>query len=392
MDLTIERRGLAEIAEAAQRVAAKNSPYPAFSHLLLEARGGALLAAATDGEIWLRVAAPAEVAVEGAAAPPAHLLAGLVRRLPDGPVGLRSGPDGATLHVAYGHSGAALRGLDPSVCPPFPERGGSEARFSVGGSALGRALRRVLFAASADPARPAFNGALFRLAGDELRLAATDAFRLAECRLAVDGVDGAPEGAGAIVPLRALRELQRLAVRGGEGAVEVAIGGGYIHFLLPGGAEMYARLIAARFPDYEETIPAGFAAAARLSAGELLAAVERAGMLVEGDPLSPPLVALSFGEGKCTVAARTQAGELREELQAAVEGGSMVLDPPVAGLKAEVWFNWRWLAEGLRAVGGGDVFLGLSGPLGAAVFRPEGGEEGQTYTYVLLPTKPPGGL
>ncbi|WP_027719480.1 DNA polymerase III subunit beta [Desulfovirgula thermocuniculi] len=379
MDLTIERKSLEKIVEATQRVAAKNSPQPAFSHLLLEARGGTLLATASDGEVWLRVAAPAEVAGEGTAAPPAHLLAGLVRRLPDGPVGLRSGPDGATLHVAYGPSGAALRGLDPEMYPPFPEHNGGEARFSVDGGALGKALRRVLFAASTDLARPALNGALVRRAGGGLRLAATDTFRLAECRLDVDDGDGTPEGADAIVPLRALKEVQRLASGGVEGAVEAAAGEGYIYFRLPGGAELYARLIAGRFPNYEEVIPSDFATAARLGAGELLAAVERAGMLVENDPLSPPLVALSFGEGRCTVAARTQIGELREELRATVEG------EPV-----EVWFNWRWLAEGLRAVGDGGIFLGLNGPLGAAVFRPEGGEEGQAYTYVLLPAKPPG--
>ncbi|WP_027719478.1 DNA polymerase III subunit beta [Desulfovirgula thermocuniculi] len=378
MELAIERKNLMEIAEAAQRVAAKNSPQPAFSHLLLEARGGTLLATASDGEVWLRVAAPAEVAGEGTAAPPAHLLAGLVRRLPDGPVGLRSGPDGATLHVAYGSSGAALHGLDPAVYPPFPERTGGETRFSVDGGTLGKALRRVLFAASTDLARPALNGALVRYAGGGLRLAATDTFRLAECRLATNG-GGPAEGADAVVPLRALKEVQRLASGGVEGAVEAATGEGYIYFRLPGGAELYARLIAGRFPNYEEVTPSDFATAARLGAGELLAAVERAGMLVENDQLSPPLVSLSFGDGRCTVAARTQTGELREELRATVEG------EPV-----EVWFNWRWLAEGLRAVGGGGIFLGLNGPLGAAVFRPEGGEEGQAYTYVLLPAKPPG--
>ncbi|HEX5566341.1 MAG TPA: MerR family transcriptional regulator, partial [Streptomyces sp.] len=72
------------------------------------------------------------------------------------------------------------------------------ARLTVSAAGLAAALDAVRFAVSTDPELPVLGGVLFDVAGGELRVVATDRYRLAVARTGATGHEG--DGARALVP------------------------------------------------------------------------------------------------------------------------------------------------------------------------------------------------
>ncbi len=100
---------------------------------------------------------------------------------------------------------------------------------------------------------------LVSLAGNALKMVATDSYRLAVKETTLES-----EIAGevqAIVPVKALTEVARLAAAIGDGDVEVAIGENQALFkLADAGGDVFvaSRLIDGQFPNYKQFIPESF--------------------------------------------------------------------------------------------------------------------------------------
>ena len=368
MRFTSEREKLAEAIGVVQKVVSARSPLPVLSGILFEARGSSLILTGSDMDLTIQYAVDVEVEEEGAVVLPVRYIASLIRHLPDVPVHFHTLPESASTVITYGASQLSIHGFEAEQYPVLPQITGS-VRFSLPQDLLKAALRQVLFAVSSDDARPIFTGVLWQLRPGELRLVATDTFRLALRRLNLR--EEPSRELDLIVPGKALGEVARLAGDEEEGEVEVVCGDNHIFFLM-GGVKIYSRLIAGQFPMYEQVIPREFVTRARLITREVMEATERASLLAK-DNL--PVIQFTIQEKRCIISVQTQAGWIREEVEAQAAGEPM-----------EVWFNARFISEGLKALGSEEAELSLTGPLSAAVLRPPGDE---SYLSLLLPAKPP---
>jgi DNA polymerase-3 subunit beta len=211
-------------------------------------------------------------------------------------------------------------------------------------------------------------GILVSATGRELRMVATDSYRLsvksAQLEQPVEGT------LDANVPARALQELARLVQQAGSDHLSVGVGANQVVFEVDG-ATLSSRLIEGKFPDYAQLLPEAFEHELRMGGEELGEVVRRVSLLAQKNaPLR-----LAFAEGEVTVSAQTpDVGEASETLPAPFKG-----DP------LEIGFNPDFVRDGLESAGAGDVVLKLISPLRPGLI--ESAQDGGSFLYLIMPIR-----
>ncbi len=226
---------------------------------------------------------------------------------------------------------------------------------------------KVARSASRDETRPVLTGILVSASGDELRMVATDSYRLSVKETKLEApLSGAFE---ANVPARALQELTRIVQHESADELGVSVRANQVVFEV-GGVVLSSRLIDGQFPNYRQLLPDSYEHALRLAGGEISEVVRRISLLAQKNaPLR-----LAFTEGELTVSARTpDVGEARETIPV-----------PFAGEPLEIGFNPEFLRDGLEAIESGDVVLKLISPLRPGMIE-SGDESG--FQYLLMPIR-----
>jgi DNA polymerase III subunit beta len=345
------------------RVASTRSAVQALSGVQLDATGGKVELRATDMEVGLRVPLDARIEREGMVVLPGRLLLDVARTL-RGDVVLELRPAEQDVEVTAGGATFHIRTLRAEDFPPFPEPP-SENRVGLPAQAFVQTIARVERSASRDETRPILTGVLVGVSGTELRMVATDSYRLSvkvtELELPID------PGFEANVPARALAELERLA--GDEDEVSVALRENQVVFQV-GGSVLSSRLIDGQFPNYNQLLPDTFEHELRISTEELRAVVGRISLMAQKNaPLR-----LRFAEGELTVSAQTpDVGE-----------ASQTIPVPFAGEPFEIGFNPEFLKDGLESVASEDVILKLISPLRPGLL--EAGDD-TGFLYLIMPIR-----
>jgi DNA polymerase-3 subunit beta len=348
------------------RVASSRTAVQALSGVQLSALADGAELRATDMEVGLRVPLAATVEREGSVVLPARLLLDVARSLPgvDATVELRSAEQ--DVEIISGSATFHIRTLRGEDFPPLPEPGGENV-VRVPAAAFVETINRVARSASRDETRPILTGILVSANGSELRMVATDSYRLSvkETQLETP-LDG---GFEANVPARALQELARIAQAAGAGELTVSVRTNQIVFEV-GGDVLSSRLIDGQFPNYRQLLPDAYEHELTLASGELTEVVRRISLMAQKNaPLR-----LHFSEGELTVSAQTpDVGEARETLPV-----------PFAGEPFEIGFNPEFLRDGLESAEGGDLVLKLISALRPGLIETA---DGSGFVYLIMPIR-----
>jgi DNA polymerase-3 subunit beta len=365
MKITTRRDALFGQLQTVTRAASTRSAVQALSGVQVLATQGTIELRATDMEIGLRVPLEGEIVREGAVVLPARLVVDVVRALPGTDVSLELRPAEQDVEIVGGTATFHIRTLRSEDFPPFPEPEGD--RVQVPGEAFVQTVLKVARSASRDETRPVLTGILVSASGDELRMVATDSYRLSVKETHLDDpLSGAFE---ANVPARALQELTRIVQHENADALAVSVRANQIVFEA-GGVVLSSRLIDGQFPNYRQLLPDAYEHDLRLSGGEIAEVVRRISLLAQKNaPLR-----LAFTEGELTVSARTpDVGEARETLPV-----------PFAGEPLEIGFNPEFLRDGLEAVEGSDLVLKLISPLRPGMIE---AADDSGFQYLLMPIR-----
>ena len=366
MKITTRREALFGQLQTVTRAASTRSAVQALSGVHVSARAGTIELRATDMEIGLRVPLEGEVVREGALVLPARLAVDVVRALPGDAVTMELRPAEQDVEIVGGAATFHLRTLRLEDFPPFPDPE-ADGRVEVPGPAFVETVLKVARSASRDETRPVLTGILVSASGDELRMVATDSYRLSvkETRLEAP-LEGSFE---ANVPARALQELTRIVQHEGAERLSVSVRANQVVFEA-GGVVLSSRLIDGQFPNYRQLLPDAYEHELRLAGAEITEVVRRISLLAQKNaPLR-----LSFTEGELTVSARTpDVGEARETLPI-----------PFQGEPLEIGFNPEFLRDGLEAVESGDLTLKLISPLRPGLIQ---AADGSGFQYLLMPIR-----
>lgn len=359
--VTCDRDELVARLASVSRVVSSRGTVQVLAGILLRPSESGLELAATDMELSLRTAVPAEVEGDGAMLIPGKLLADLTRLLPAGEVTIEHRADDAVAEVTAGGHSSRVNVFAAEDFPRLPSL--DVPLHEIESASLLDTIDRVARSASRDESRPVLTGIQVRFQGTMLTMAATDSYRLSfkQTELAVAG----PE-LEAIIPARALAELARVAA--GTKTVQLGIGENTVVFGM-GETWLTTRRIDGQFPDVTRLLPESFEVEVDLPRAELRDIVRRAGVMAQRNtPLR-----LRFAEGQLTVSARSQdVGETRETMPA-----------PFTGEPLEIGFNAEFLADGIDSVSGDTIRLKLINPLRPGLIT----AAGDAFWYLIMPIR-----
>jgi DNA polymerase III subunit beta len=348
------------------RVASSRSTVQALSGVMISAQDAQAVLLATDMEIGLKVPLAGEILSPGAAVLPARLLLEVVRSLPGPNVTLELRPQEQDVELLSGTAKFHLRTLRAEDFPALPTPT-ADTRMALPTQVFVDTASQVSRSASKDETRPVLTGVLISAGGQELRMVATDSYRLSVKQAALESaLEGSVE---ANVPARALQELTRIAQSVEAPELTISLGQNQIVFEI-GDIVLSSRLIDGQFPNYRQLLPESVEHELRLASSEISDVVRRISLLAQKNaPLR-----LSFSEGQLTVSAQTpDVGEANETLPV-----------PFSGEAFEIGFNPEFLRDGLESVESEELVLKLISPLRPGLIEsPDGGE----FVYLIMPIR-----
>ena len=367
MKFTCDRSALVDKLGVLSRGVSTRSALPVLSGILLQAAEGRLDLFATDMELSIKANVATPVERDGEIVVPARLFSDVVRNLPDEDVVIEAGDSAVKVSA-----GRAAFSLNSWAAADFPQTSTFDmtGAFKVGREPFVETLNKVGRAASRDETRPILTGVLMTIMGDTLKMVATDSYRLAVKETKLDHALEAE--VQAIVPVKALGEVTRLAASLGQGDIEVAIGENQAVFKLSdptGDVWIASRLIEGQFPNYRQLLPDTFEHEVVIERGQLMATARRVSLLAQKNaPLR-----MSFAENRLTMKALTQDVGQAEE----------TLDVEFSGEPFEIGFNPGYLVEGVDAVDDASAVLRFTSPLRPGIIS--GPDE--DFTYLIMPIR-----
>ena len=369
MKLSIGKERLLSALGIAARGASTRSAIQTLAGVMIRAGEGKVELQATDMELGVRVSVDVEPERDGEAVVPGRLLLDVIRSLPKDDLTLEYRSAQGDVEVVSGPARFHLRTLPADEFPNLPEVGDAPV-VSVPAQAFVETVNRVARAASRDETRPHLTGVLVSAAEKQLRMVATDSYRLSVKETPLDlALEGKIE---ANVPARTLQELSRVAGTEGDGQIAIASLEHQVVFRV-GPVTLSSRLVEGRFPNYKQLLPEAFEHELRVNGAELVEVVRRISLLAQKNaPLR-----MRFTDGQLEISAQTpDIGEASEALPI-----------PFKGEALEIGFNPDFLREGLESVDADELILKLISPLRPGLIESGGDDEGGSFLYLVMPIR-----
>lgn len=382
MKLVCTQENLSRAISYVERVAGRQSTLPILSNFLLETEKGRLKISATNLEIGVIVYIGAKIEGEGKIAIPGKVLCNFIYNLPSGDV-LQLETDKEGLKIESASYQVKIKGVDGKDFPIIPQYK-KEYFYALPAQELKSALSRLLFCVSTNNARLELTGVHLFLYVDQIHLAATDSFRLAEEIITVTD-SGKNQGEflsknpSLIIPGSTLQEVIRVITPESQ-EVKIALEENQIFFEVDG-VQIISRTINGKYPDYKQIIPKDFS----LQVVMEKEVFQRAIKIASGfSSYSSGEIALTFqpGEKQCVVSAQSE------------ETGENKTVVPFEGVKGDatlsIVFNPRYVLEGISALSGEKIVFLANNNTSPAALKAQGTGEGALvgkYLYIMMPIR-----
>lgn len=365
MKITCTQEKLAKALGLVGRTVATRATLPVLANVLMVAENGRLKLTATDLEIGVSSWIGGQAEAEGSLTVPARLLTDFITNNSDSKVELET--DGTTMHLKSDHFEANIKGIEANEFPSIPEVT-DKSLLTVAAKDLLEALKQVLIAPALDDTRPVLAGVLFSFQNSQLKLVATDSYRLAEKKIPLAHK---VEQADIIVPSRSLNELLRIAAGTPElEKISLSVSENQVLFVA-GDTQIVSRLIEGAFPSYEQIVPAGAQTTVIVDVAEMNGIVKMAALFARE---SANNIKLEFKDKQ--LKAKSVSAQVGDNVS------TMAAD--ISGPSVEVAFNAKYITDFLSVVGEKNIQIGINDRQSAALFKPG---KATDYLYVIMPLR-----
>jgi DNA polymerase III subunit beta len=372
MKVSVLQENLAHGLNIVSRAVSPRSTLPVLANVLVATDEGRLRLSATNLEMGITCWIGAKIEEEGSTTVPARTFTDLVSTLPSDRVNMTLNVRTQSLNVVCGSSNTDIKCIDSQEFPPIPVPDlGQGIQINV--ADLKEMIQQVVFAASADEARPILTGVLVTVQGNQIGLEAADGFRLSVRKTSLS--DSASRPIKAVIPARALSELARIAGDGDQPlTMVVPPGRGQVIFRMKD-VELASQLIEGTFPDLEQVIPRSYQTRTVLSTAQFLKACKQAEIFAREGSHIARINITPGGEmkpGSVEISGHSEeTGSNQTVVDASIEG------PPVL-----IAFNVRFLREVLDVIKTPNVALETTTETSPGVIHPVGED---TFLHVIMP-------
>lgn len=356
-------KGLSTVAISTR----KTSSLPILAHVLINAEEGNIRLTTTNLEIGTTCSIRGKVEEKGKIAVPVHLLLSYINNLPPLKMSLEKEKENS-LKISCENFEARIKCLDVSEFPIIPKID-SEPFCQINSNVLREGLSQVVFSAAQDESRPELTGVYIKAEESQIRMAATDSYRLAEKIIKPETLIKATEEM--IVPATTMQELARILSKE-EGKVDFFTSENQIKFRI-NNTELISRLTEGKYPDYLKIIPEKFSTKVKIDTEEFNSALKTANLFSKSDA-NEVEISVNKDEGKVIISA--ESGQLGKS--------NSILNSEVEGKDETVIFNCRYILEGMSSISAEKIYFMLSGEMGPAAIKPV---DDPSYIYIIMPIK-----
>ncbi len=346
-------------------LASHNANLPILNNVLVDAKDGIITLATTNLEIGIKVTVRGKIETEGSYTVPARLFSDFVSLLPNENVDIDLETDG--LNVSCKNSQTQIKGMLSEDYPLIPDVS-SEKKVNIDMQTFKEVLSQTVFAATLDDNRPEISGVFFNFKGQDLTVAATDSYRLAEKKIKVDGsIDKK-----VIIPLKTLQELGRILANSTEKNISLYLNENQVAFSASN-IVLTSRLIDGNYPDYEQIIPSDEKTITRVKAEDLIKAIKGAALFCKTGINDIKMTIIPSKNEVVILSTNSGLGENITNIGAEIKGEEV-----------EIVFNYRYLLDGLNNLQSEQVIIKTSNQGAPGVFVPDN-KEG--YLYIVMPIR-----
>ncbi|MFA5349147.1 MAG: DNA polymerase III subunit beta [Candidatus Paceibacterota bacterium] len=375
MKFTILKENLSKGLNYVEKITGKNLVLPILNNVLLSAEKNILKLITTDLEVAIIHRCMAKIETEGEITIPVRVLNTFINLLDDQKIDFELKTK--TLFVSGKNNKTQIKGLDSKDFPIIPKIEENEW-IEINSAALCEGVSQVIDFSSITQARPELTGVYFLISGNQIKIVATDSFRLAEKTVNfVQASDKKPFEKSFIIPRNAAREIVNL-FGGIGGNIKIYFSANQVMFesrfseIDSPQSQLISRLIEGEFPNYQEIIPKEFKTQANVSQEQLQKSIKAAGIF--GGRGNELILAVDSKKGQIDISA--QDSEIGET--------SVSVAAKTTGDKTSVCFNHKFLLDGVMKTRGKDIFIGLNGEGGPGVIKSGSADD---FLYILMPIK-----
>ncbi len=366
MKFTVRPSALASALSLVGRATSPKSTLPVLGNVLLTVKGDRLSLLTTNLEIALTHWIHVDDARDGSITVPVRLLSEYVALIRGDTLEAELG-EHQTLHLEAHGTKTDIKGIAADEFPVLPDVE-PQSTLQIPSALLLETISQTAFACAVTDTRPVLSGVFFDVEADNVKVVATDSYRLAKKTLPLLTTT---TPVGFIVPSRTIAELGRILPRYEE-SVTIHVARNQVLFELSD-LKLVSRLIEGQFPPYEQIIPSASVTTARVEVEELLTAARRSSLFVRESVNS---VRFTFDPSK----GRIQLTALSD----AVGGETAELPAKVEGEHIDIAFNSQYLIDALANMGATEIVFSLQSPERPGVLRPA---ENDDYVHVVMPLK-----
>lgn len=370
MKLSVLQENLNKALGVVSRIVSSKTSLPVLNNVLLIVDKSVLKISATNLEIGIIYKIGAKIEQTGSVSVPAKLFTELVTSLPQDKIQLKEA--GSNLKIKTHNFESSLNGISVDDFPVIPEIKDAPI-FSINSAKLVDILSEVSFCASVDESRPVLSGVLIDLDKDNLILAATDSYRLAQKITKVKS----DKKVRVILPLRTTQEIIRILSNEEEDLeAKVYLNENEAMFEF-GEIKLVSRLIEGNFPAYEQIIPTKTDLKVTINRVELLNSVKISNLFARE---SSNAIKLKINE-KGTIEISASAAQIGDN--------SSIVKAKVSGESMDININGKYLSDVLNIIKSEKITLRLNGKLNPCLVCPELDKSSKfdQSSYIIMPLR-----
>ncbi len=347
------------------KVLSSTNTLPILNNILMKAEYGVLKISSTNLELAISTQIRCKTEEEGGITVVGKTLADLVNNLPNQNATIQT--NGADLGIEVGNYHTSIKTMPAEDFPLIPLVTGGQG-LNIEAQDLKTALDQVAFAASNNQTQPEISGILFIVSGSELRVVATDRYRLAEKKIKLVGYTGGD--LEVIVPQKTVVEISRI-IGPQKGPVEIMFTATQAMFSF-NNTEVVSRLVDGQYPDYQQIIPTNFIISAGVEKQLLSGALKTTSVFSRASN-SVSLKFLSSAQQLVLTAESSDLGKSVVELPCKIDGGD-----------GEVILNHHYLLDCLTGIDSSGVVLKIIDDSSPSLVVPVDRDD---YLYLVMPIK-----
>jgi DNA polymerase-3 subunit beta len=371
MNVIVLKNNLKEALSIISGARKESGNLPILKNFLLETKDGRLKLSSTDLEIGITKFLSAKIIQEGSLAIPYVVFTQIINNLASERVSIET--KGNSLLITADNYKAKI-GTAPKedfpIIPEIQEKKGNYCECET--DYFIDSLSSVVSACQISDIRPELSGIYFSFKEDQIKLAATDSFRLAEKTIIDKKFESNfDKDFSCIIPLKTITEVTRIFSSKNDGKLKIIFDSNQILFENEH-THIVSRLIEGKFPEYELIIPKNFETETVMDKNDLTGALKLA------SSLSNRLNEVKFitDENLKNINVFSSSQEFGES--------EYLLPAKIKGQATRVTYNWKFVLEGLKNIKSQNVFIGFNGEDKATLLK---SPEDQSFVYIVMPIK-----